>query len=152
MNKVKKIFHTGITVKNLEKSIEFYKNILGFELIQEPTEKIYGEELDSGLGVSGAILRVAIFKIGDSELELLEYSNPKSPIENPMPPHSLGAMHIAIEVDDIYSKVKELEEKGVVFNSKVNETLDGPLAGLKWVYFKDCDGIPLELVQYEEIN
>lgn len=150
MNKIKKIFHTGITVKSLESSIEFYKNILGLELIQEPTEEIFGDELDNALGISKAILRVAIFKIGDSTIELLEYSNPKSLINEPMPPHSLGAMHIALEVDDIYLKVKELKEKGVIFNSEVNVISDGPLEGWKWVYFKDTNGILLELVEYRK--
>lgn len=152
MNSIKKVFHTGITVSDLEASIDFYKDILGLELIQEPTERIIGEELEIGLGVPGAELRVAIFKVGDGTLELLQYHNPKSPVESPMPPHTIGAMHIALEVDDIYAKVEELEDKGIIFNSKPNIITEGPLAGWKWAYFKDIDGILLELVEFKAIK
>lgn len=147
-NNIKRVAHTGITVRNLEASIEFYQNVLGLELIQEPTEKIMSEELDIGIGVSGVILRVAIFKIGDGILELLQYHNPTSPIEKSLPPNSLGSMHIAMEVNDIYAKIEELEDKGVIFNSKPNTITEGALSGCKWAYFKDIDGILIELVEF----
>ena len=141
------IFHTGVTVSNLDRSIAFYRDQLGLELAMGPTEIFCGEELSQGLGVPGACLRLAVFKIGDGSLELLEYSAPPSPVAKPMPPNTLGAMHVAFEVTDIQARVKELEARGIKFLSKPNLVADGPLKGWNWCYFLDPDGITLELVE-----
>jgi len=50
-------------------------------------------------------------------------------------------------VDDIEATVKELEAKGVTFFSPINVVDEGLLAGWRWVYFSDPDGITLELVE-----
>lgn len=142
------IFHTGVTVSNLDRSVAFYRDVLGFELITEPTEVFSGEELSEGVGVPGASLRLAIFKVGEGTLELLEYITPKSPVDRPMPPNTLGAMHVAFCVKNIEETVKELEAKGIRFRTPPNVVDDGPLKGWKWAYFSDPDGITLEIVEY----
>ena len=81
-------------------------------------------------------------------MELLQYLSPASPSEHPMPPNTLGAMHLAFDVDDIQAKVKELEAKGVKFLTPPNVVTEGDLKGWNWVYFKDPDGITLELIEY----
>src|SRR6266487_3789811 len=48
---------------------------------------------------------------------------------------------------DVHAAKAELEGKGVVFYSDVNVVDDGPLAGWRWVYFSDLDGLALELVE-----
>ena len=59
------IFHTGVTVSNLDKSVRFYRDLIGLELITGPTEVSSGEELSKGVGVPNASLRLAIFKVGE---------------------------------------------------------------------------------------
>ena len=56
-------------------------------------------------------------------------------------------MHVAFRVKDIEAEVRRLKAHGVVFNGPVQAIDDGPLAGWRWVYFKDPDGISLELIQ-----
>lgn len=141
------VHHKGITVSNLERSIAFYHEVLGLEFATEPTDVFSGEDLSRGLGVSGASLRLAILKAGNANVELLEYVTPESPIDKPLPQNALGAQHVAFLVDDIAAAVKELEAKGVEFYSPVNAVDEGPLAGWRWVYFSDPDGITLELVE-----
>jgi len=145
---VKGIFHTGITVKNLDVSTAWYRDVLGLELLVEPTDW-FGEspELSQALGVEGADLRLAIFKLGDGSIELLEYRNPPSPHPAPLPANQLGAMHMAIRVDDASAKMKELKKRGVEFLSPLTVVDEGPLEGWKWVYFRDPDGILLEIVE-----
>lgn len=145
------IFHTGITVSSLDRSVGFYRDALGFELITEPTQAFSGEELSKGVGVPGASLRLAIFKVGQGTLELLEYITPKSPVDKPMPPNTLGAMHVAFRVKNIEETVKELKAKGIKFHTPPNVVNDGPLQGWKWAYFSDPDGITLELVEYDPL-
>ena len=142
------IFHTGVTVSNLDKSVRYYRDVIGLELITGPTEVSSGEELSKGVGVPNASLRLAIFKVGDGRLELLEYLTPKSQVDKPMPPNTLGAMHVAFRVKNIREEMKRLEARGIKFFSPANIEDAGPLEGWKWVYFLDPDGITLELVEY----
>jgi catechol 2,3-dioxygenase-like lactoylglutathione lyase family enzyme len=145
-------FHTGITVSDLEHAIPFYRDMLGFELIIGPTEVFEGEDLSAALGVSGAKVRLAIMKVGDNFLELHQYLSPKSQVDRAMPPNPLGFMHVAFRVENIEQKVRELEAEGIRFLSQVNVVDEGPLAGWKWIYFKDPDGITLEIVEYNLLS
>jgi catechol 2,3-dioxygenase-like lactoylglutathione lyase family enzyme len=141
------VHHTGITVADLERSIDFYHGVLGLPFASEPCPVVDEPALGPAVGVPGAALRMVTFAAGDDTLELLEYVAPESPTDAPPPPHALGAHHVAFRVDDIHAKVRELEARGVEFLSPVNVVDDGVLAGWRWVYFTDPDGITLELVE-----
>jgi catechol 2,3-dioxygenase-like lactoylglutathione lyase family enzyme len=141
------IHHTGIIVSDLERSVDFYQDVLGLEMATEPSPVNDDPELGRGLGVPGAALRTVTFSVGDGTLELLEYSAPESPIDTPMPQNALGSHHLAFLVDDIEAKMGELETKGVRFFSRPNTIDEGVLAGWRWAYFTDPDGITLELVE-----
>jgi transcriptional regulator with XRE-family HTH domain len=142
------VFHTGITVSDLDRSLAFYRDVLRLEVWIEPTEVFGGDELSRGVGVDGASLRLAVMKVGASSLELLEYATPPPPNDKAMPPHGLGSMHVAFQVDDVSAKMSELESRGVEFLSPPNIVDEGPLAGWRWVYFNDPDGVTLELVEF----
>jgi catechol 2,3-dioxygenase-like lactoylglutathione lyase family enzyme len=146
------VFHTGITVSDLEHAIPFYRDVLGFELVTGPTEVFEGDDLSAALGVPGARVRLAIMKVGDNFLELHQYLSPKSQVDRAMPPNTLGFMHVAFRVENVEQKVRELEAEGIRFLSRVNVVDEGPLAGWKWIYFKDPDGITLELVEYNPLS
>jgi len=60
----------------------------------------------------------------------------------------LGAAHVCFNVDDIHKTKAELEAKGVKFYSDVNVVDEGPLAGWRWCYFSDPDGLALELIEW----
>lgn len=143
----KGMHHTGITVSDLERSIQFYHGILGLEFANEPTFVFSGEALEIGVGVPGGSLRQVSFWVGDGQIELLEYKTPPSPNSAPPPNNALGAAHAAFLVDDIHAVKAALEAKGVTFFSDVNVVDEGPLAGWRWAYFADPDGISLELVE-----
>lgn len=144
---MKGVHHLGVTVKDLDASIRFYHDVLGLEFSSEPSPWFDGEELGEAVGVPGAALRQVCLLLGDTIVELLEYSSPPSETTKPLMPSSLGASHIGFFVEDIHAKKAELEAKGVVFRSGVNFHDDGVLAGWRWVYFSDPDGYPLELVE-----
>ena len=144
---MKALHHVGITVKDLDASIRFYHDVLGFQFSNEPSPWFEGEELSRGVGVAGAGLRQVSLMVGDTTLELLEYKSPPSETNSPLRSNSLGASHVAFLVDDIESAKAELEAKGIDFYSPVNVVDEGVLAGWRWVYFDDPDGYPLELVE-----
>jgi catechol 2,3-dioxygenase-like lactoylglutathione lyase family enzyme len=139
--------HTGITVRDLDRSVRFYHDLLGLEIVTEPSPWFDGPELGCGVGVPGAALRQVCLRLGDTMLELLEYRTPPSQTERPLLSHSVGASHVAFRVADIRAAKAELEAEGVEFYSDINVVDDGVLAGWRWVYFADPDGYPLELVE-----
>jgi len=139
--------HVGITVRDLDASVRFYHDLLGLEMCTEPSPWFDQPDLGRGVGVPGAALRQVCLRLGDTMLELLEYRTPPSDTERPLLSHSIGASHVAFQVDDIQAAKAELESRGVTFYSDVNVVDDGVLAGWRWVYFADPDGYPLELVE-----
>lgn len=144
---MKGLHHTAITVSNLDRAIEFYCGVLGLELAHEPTEIFSGAFVEQALRVPGASLRIAVLLVGDDRIELLEYEAPPSPVERPLPGNARGAAHLAFVVDDIVAKKAELEAKGITFFADIATNEAGPLAGWRWVYFSDPDGIVLELIE-----
>jgi glyoxylase I family protein len=145
---LKSIHHVGLIVKDLDRSIYFYHDVLGLQFANEPTPWFEGPELEVGVGVPGAKLRQVTLWVGEnSTLELLEYANRPAQSTKPVPNNYMGAAHVCFEVDDVYAKKAELEAHGVTFYSDVNVVDDGPLAGWRWVYFSDPDGLALELNQ-----
>jgi glyoxylase I family protein len=142
------IHHTGLVVSDLDRAIRFYHDVLGLPFASEPTDWFSGEALDRGVRVPNATLRLCMFWAGPSaRLELLEYRELSAPLERPHPNNTLGAGHVCFQVDDVRAVKAELEAKGVEFYTDVNVVDDGPLAGWRWVYFADPDGLSLELVE-----
>ena len=143
-----RVHHTSFTVRNLEKSLEFYCGILGMELVARQGGA-HGY-LQAITGYPDAHLDVALVRVpGDDHLlELIEYKSPKgTPIDakNTCNP---GSAHLCFVVDDLPKRYEELKAKGVRFKS------DGPVpitAGVNRggyaVYFLDPDDITLEMLQ-----
>ncbi len=142
------VHHVGLVVSNLDRSIYFYHDILGLPFANEPTEWFDGPDLARGVGVPGATLRQTSLWVGEnSTMELIEYGNRPADNTTHIPNNHLGAAHVCFKVHDIRATKAELEAKGVVFYSDVNVVDEGPLAGWRWCYFSDPDGLALELVE-----
>lgn len=144
---MKGLHHSAITVSNLDRAIDFYCGVLGLELAHEPTDMFSGEFVEQALRVPGAALRIAVVRAGEDRIELLEFATPPSPVERPLPGNARGAVHLAFLVDDLDAKRAELEAKGVEFFAEAVTNGGGSLAGWRWSYFSDPDGVVLELVE-----
>ena len=141
--------HTGITVSDLDRSLAFYRDILGLKLDKvEPPKKTRANKL----GVPGAVIQLAVMEYGNGcSLELIQYLDPPPPDARSLPINTLGTIHLAFRVDDIGKQIDDMAAKGVEFvgGNDYNVIEDGPLTGCKWIYFKDPDGTNLELVQWD---
>lgn len=142
------IHHVGLVVRDLDQSIYFYHDLLGLPFANEPTPWFSGPELERGVGVEGATLRQVSLWAGErSMMELIEYGNRPAISSAPPPNNNLGAARVCFQVEDVRATKAELESHGVHFYSEVNVVDSGPLAGWRWVYFSDPDGLALELVE-----
>jgi len=98
--KLTHIEHIGIAVKNLDESIKFYEDVFGL--------KCYAIE-----EVKEQKVKTAFFQIGETKIELLESTEPDSPISKFIKNKGEGIHHIAFKTEDIDSSLKELKEKDV---------------------------------------
>ncbi|TPI38149.1 VOC family protein [Mesorhizobium sp. B3-1-9] len=146
MARITKAHHTGFTVRSLERSIAFYRDILGFELAFQwnPQAEYIGELVGyPSVDLHGAILRLPGT---DVCLELLEYRNIEQ-VRVDMRNGNIGNGHIAFNVDDLMSLYEELVAKGVKSVSAPVTPTIGPNKGGKAVYLIDPDGFRVELIQ-----
>ena len=147
--KMNYVHHVGLVCSDLDRSIYFYHDILGFKFQNEPTGWFEGPELAKGVGVPNAKLRqVSLWVDETTTFELIEYAPRADTTGKPVVNNHLGAAHVCFNVDDIRKTKAELEAKGVTFLSDVNVVDEGPLAGWRWCYFLDPDCLALELIEW----
>ncbi len=145
--------HINLVVSNLERSVKFYTELLGFKEVRRA--HLEGEWIESIIGLKGVSANVVYILApeGEPRLELLCYESPKGEaIPANSQANTIGLRHIALQVKDIQKAVKRLKEAGVKI---VGETVEVPEsvvthdAGHKILcYFLDPDGILLELAEY----
>ena len=136
---IKALEHIGIMVNDIQKSVEFYTDVLGFSV----SRKI--EMTEVGLSV------VFVEKNG-SKIELMKCRDKNVPKRSDVAKLKLGGNslpisdHISFSVDYIEDTVTELKGKGVVFNLEPVQ-LEG---GMKLTSFKDPNGVLIELVEHPQ--
>ena len=146
MPKILRPHHTGLQVADLDRSLGFYRDLLGFELVFRWNPQ--AEYIGILVGYPGVDLHAAILKVPNSDtiLELLEYRNvARHPVDtgtaNP------GTAHTAYFVDDLDAMYERLVAAGVrAVSPPVTPTI-GPNVGGRAVYLMDPDGIRVELIQ-----
>jgi len=130
---MRKIEHIGIAVKNLEKSNELFKRLLGKE--QFKTELVEGEGVET-----------SFFQVGETKVELLQATREDSPIAKFIDRKSEGVHHLAFDVADIYAEVERLKEAGFeILNEKPKEGADNKL--VVFLHPRSTNGVLIELCQ-----
>jgi catechol 2,3-dioxygenase-like lactoylglutathione lyase family enzyme len=138
--------HTGFTVSNLERSLEFWRDVLGFEFSHRAHQK--GERAEQITGVPGAELVLAVLKAPGHKIELLEYLVPADRKgENAMRPCDLGAVHVALIVDDLDAVLERIAASGWKAAGTPQTLTVGPNAGKRVIYVRDPDGTTIEFMQ-----
>lgn len=126
--KLNKIHHVAIICSDYQKSKDFYVNLLGFKIIHE----FYRRERDS--------YKLDLEVDENTALELFSFPDPPSRVNRP---EAAGLRHLAFEVDNIEDAVGELTGRQIVVEPvRIDE-----ITGKKYTFFKDPDGLPLELYE-----
>lgn len=144
-------WHFSFTVADLDRSVDFYTGLLGFDLVHRQHQaNAYTRSLvgypDADLAIAQLAIPGQSRGVSTHDLELVHYLQPRGErgdtnICNP------GAAHLALAVDDIAGWYDRLSGAGVEFFSAPNRITAGVNEGGAAVYFYDPDRIVLELVQ-----
>lgn len=128
-----RIDHIGIAVKNMADSNELFAKLLG-----EAHYKVENVESEK--------VATSFFHIGESKIELLEASDPESPIAKFIEKRGEGIHHIAFEVSDIHAEIERLEKEGfVAINREPKRGADNKLVA--FLHPKSSNGVLVELCQ-----
>ncbi|WP_028892271.1 MULTISPECIES: methylmalonyl-CoA epimerase [Tenacibaculum] len=128
-----KIEHIGIAVKDLEKSNALFAALFG--------ESHYKIEEVASEGV-----KTSFFKSGPNKIELLEATNPDSPISKFIEKKGEGIHHIAFAVDNIKEEIKRLKSEGfTILNETPKKGADNKLVA--FLHPKSTNGVLIELCQ-----
>ncbi|MYG00455.1 VOC family protein [Candidatus Poribacteria bacterium] len=127
----------AITCSDFEKSLDFYHNKLGFEIVLDLN---IPEKLAQDVGLAPTGFRQVRLKAGNTLIKLMDIESPPSTPQNKF---SAGVRWLTFIVDDIQKTVENLKVNGVEF---LSEPISAPdAAGV--VCVRDPDGILIELVQ-----
>ena len=130
---IKKIEHLGIAVKDLNKSNELFKKLLG--------EQSYKTE-----AVDSESVTTSFFKVGDQKIELLEASELNSTIARFIERRGEGMHHLAFHVESIDEEIERLEKEGFEFVSKT-PTKGADNKMVVFLHPKTTNGVLVELCQ-----
>jgi len=140
---IKNIRHAGIVVNNLDKSLEFYCDILGFEVKKNQLES--GKYIDLFLGLENVRVRtVKLILENQDMIELLYFHNPHKKAGQAININNIGCTHIALTVDNLQKLYDDLAGEGIEFNNPPTKSRDGKA---KVAFCKDPDGTFIELVE-----
>lgn len=132
----KKIDHLGIAVEDLEASVQIFRDTLGLEFAGEET-------------VAEQKVRTAFFPLGESSIELLEPTDPDSPVAKFIAKRGAGIHHIALRVDDVAKAIAELTARGVrMIDAVPRDGAHG--AKIAFIHPKSTPGLLVEICQRKE--
>jgi methylmalonyl-CoA/ethylmalonyl-CoA epimerase len=135
---LKKINHIAIAVNNIEEASKFYQTVLRLDLS--------GVEV-----VASQKTRVGFFKIGESNIELVQPAEANSPLTKFLETKGQGIHHICFEVDDVEAEVKAYLEKGATLIDQK------PRPGahntkVAFIHPKSSNGVLIELCELPKKN
>ena len=140
------IHHTAISTGNIERSLRFYRDLLGFKEVFSSTWGIGTETADNIVGLKGSSARVVMLRAGNACVELFQYATPEpklSDANRPVCDH--GITHLCLQVADIDAEYARLKAAGMRFHCPPQNT-----GGLRATYGRDPDGNVVELLEVKD--
>jgi len=136
--------HVAISVRDMERALRFYRDLLGFEVDWEKPH-YSGERFARVVGLENATARVVMLRGPGGRMELFQYLTPVGAGTRGCRQCDFGLTHVALEVKGIQTMFKRLREAGVPFNCPPQNLRPGVWA----TYMQDPEGNTVELIEYE---
>ena len=129
-----KVLHTGLSVSDMERSLKWYKDVMGFDTV---LKDFYAPPLGA---------RICFIRgCGGFEIELFQYDEPKAIPADRLKPNSdlqtIGTKHLAIQVADMAG----FKEKAVAYGVDIAHEVT--MTGESVMFIRDPDGVLVELIQ-----
>ncbi len=141
------IHHTAISTGDIERSLRFYRDLLGFEEVFSSTWEVGTETVDRIVGLKDSSAQVVMLRAGNACVELFQYATPPpKPSDSNRPVCDHGITHLCLQVSDIDAEYERLKAAGMRFHCP-------PQAGgrgLRVTYGRDPDGNVVELLEVTE--
>jgi len=147
---VKRVAAIGITVREMNRSVKFYSEVLGFKKVSDV--ELVGCEYEQLEGIFGLHIRVVRMQLGEEAIELIDYlTSGGRRIPEDAKSNDLVFQHIAIVVSDMEKAYERLRKFNVEYVSTAPQTLPKSIPGaegIKAFYFHDPDDHNLELIYF----
>jgi glyoxylase I family protein len=139
-----RLTHIGICVSDWERSLRFYRDVLGFKYLSEL--QVAGEPTNTLLQLHNVELRAIYLERDGTRIELLHYASPGHRGDGkPRSMNQLGLTHLSLRVDNLAAALADLKKAGVYIVERTH--IDIPAFEAAAVFISDPDGTLIELVQ-----
>jgi len=139
-----RLTHIGICVSDWERSLRFYRDVLGFTYRSEL--QVAGEPSNTLLQLDNVDLRAIYLERDGTRIELLHFASPgHRSSTTPRPMNQLGLTHLSLRVDNLAATLADLKQAGVQILARTH--IDIPAFEAAAIFIADPDGTLIELVQ-----
>ena len=141
---IRHIHHTGLSTPDLDRSIRFYRDLFGFEVLSRFTMPPGSPGMDEMLALPGVGFSAALLRLGPTMIEVFQFSDPepvRAPERRRVCDH--GLTHLCFQVDDVKAEYERLSAAGMVFHCAPQSG-----EGAAYVYGRDPDGNAIELIEF----
>ena len=140
--------HAAISTPDLDRCLLFYKDIVGCEEAWTFEWPAGTPEADAMTGLENSAARAVMLKLGDSFLEIFEFSSPKpAPLNPQRPVCDHGITHVCLQVQDLHTEVARMKAAGMHFHSEPLTQDTGYV-----IYGRDPDGNVVELIEFTDVS
>lgn len=138
--------HTSFTVSDLDRTVAFFRDALGFEVTSKaPRDPAIVSKVT---GIAGTEMMIAYVRGADHSLELIQYLGPKEGRGRVRAlPCDVGFAHVAYDVDNIDAAMAAAARHDVLPIGGVAVINAGPNTGMRVVYLRDPDGVTIEFIE-----
>jgi catechol 2,3-dioxygenase-like lactoylglutathione lyase family enzyme len=134
--------HVGITVEDMDRTLAFYCDLLGFKVEKDVA---YSGEVSKLFGLPGSDVRLVWIRGFGLRVELIKFNSPEVKKVAPKEINETGITHFSIEVKNIQEWYERLVKAGVELTcSPVS-----PRPGVKSTYIKGPDGVTIQMQEFQ---
>lgn len=138
------LHHVALGVPDFERGLAFYRDVLGFEVVERAEFDRNHPKADQAIGLREVAAKMAMLKLPNAYLELWQYTNPV-PDDRRQRPCDYGYPHFALQVDDLEREYARLSAAGMEF---VGPPVDFGTASA--IYGRDPFGNVIELYEIRD--